>query len=58
MEIDNLVICFYMLCPYVYCLCRYNAAAKSYITLGCSQQPGSHGGHQIGDARLIGCVSY
>jgi hypothetical protein len=63
----NIIECVISLWLYVSvcvcCLCRYNAAAKSWLPPGCSQQPGcplggGGGGHQIGDARLIGCVSY
>jgi hypothetical protein len=45
---------------YVYVAYLGNIAAKSWLSLGCSRQPGCSlgGGHQIGDARLIGCVSY
>jgi hypothetical protein len=58
MEIDNLAICFCMLCVYLCSLCRYNAAIKSRLAPGCSRQPGCPWGHQIGDMRLTGCVSY
>jgi hypothetical protein len=44
---------------YVYVAYTSNAAAKSWLPPGCSQQPGRPGGgHQIGDMRLIGRVSY
>jgi hypothetical protein len=40
MEIDNLAICFYMLCVYVCYLFRYNATTKSLLAPGCGRQLG------------------
>jgi hypothetical protein len=38
MEIDNLTICFCILCVYVCCWCKYNTTVKSWIAPGWSQQ--------------------
>jgi hypothetical protein len=42
MKIDNLAICFCMLCVYVCYLCRYNMIVKTWLAPECSQQPGCH----------------
>jgi hypothetical protein len=57
MKIDNLAICMCM-CVSLCCICKYNAATKSWLALGCSREPGCPWGHQIGDTPSLMRVSY
>jgi hypothetical protein len=58
MEIDNLAICFCMLCVYACCLCTTMWLSNPGQLQDAAGNQDARGGHQIGDAPLTMCVTY